>query len=218
MQTDRRTLIASGLAAFAAGPALAAGKKPLPASPDVWAPAAGDVVIGAPKAKFAVVEYLSASCPHCARFNNNVFPVIRKKYVDTGKVRWVLREFLTPPEEVAAAGFLLARAAGPAHYYEFLDEIFRRMDEMYADGTARNAGAVLLSIAGKYGMDPARCQAVVEDQEANKALEARVQAAWTQGVQGTPTIIIGAQRLVGEVTADEVSAAIDAALKGRRRG
>lgn len=218
-QLPRRALIVSGLATLVAGPALAAGRKgKAPPRPSLLAPALGDMALGAAKAPLTVVEYLSASCPHCARLNNDVFPAIRAKYVDAGKVRWVLREFLTPPEEIAAAGFLLARAAGPGHYYDFLDEIFHRMPEMYSDGTARNAGSVLLSIAGKYGMDAEKAQAVVDDQAANKALMVRVKTAWDLGIRSTPTVLIGATRIEGETTVEAVSAAIDGALKGRRRG
>ena len=75
--------------------------------------AVGDeMVLGNPNAKVTVIEYASASCPHCARWNEDVYPAFKKKYVDTGKVKYVFREFLTPPTEVAAAGFLLARCAG----------------------------------------------------------------------------------------------------------
>ena len=66
------------------------------------APAAGDMSLGNANAKIQVTEYASASCSHCARFNNTVFPAFKAKYIDNGKVYYTLKEFLTPPEEVAA--------------------------------------------------------------------------------------------------------------------
>ena len=72
-----------------------------------------DMTLGSPKAKVTVIEYASLACSHCAHFNNEVFPEFKAKYIDTGKVRYVYREFYTPPVEVAAAGALIARCAGP---------------------------------------------------------------------------------------------------------
>ena len=71
-----------------------------------------------------VIEYASASCPHCARFDLEVFPTFKAKYVDTGKVSYTLKEFLTEPEVVAAGGFLLARCAGKGRYFPVLDAVF----------------------------------------------------------------------------------------------
>ena len=76
------------------------------------APSAEDMTMGDPKAPVKMVEYASASCSHCATFNNTVFPEFKTKYIDTGKVHYTLKEFLTPPNERAAAGFLTARCAG----------------------------------------------------------------------------------------------------------
>src|SRR3954462_13665315 len=73
--------------------------------------------LGNPKARVEVVEYASASCPHCARFATAVFPAFRKKYVATGKVHFTFREVLPPPVPVAAAGFLIARCAGRGKYF-----------------------------------------------------------------------------------------------------
>ena len=70
---------------------------------------ADDMAMGNAQAKVTVIEYASASCPHCAEFNNEVFPAFKAKYIDSGKIHYVFREFLTPPAEVAASGFLIAR-------------------------------------------------------------------------------------------------------------
>jgi len=72
--------------------------------------------MGRPDAPVLVEEFASLTCSHCGRFANEVFPAFKARFIDTGKVRYVLRPLLTPPQNVAAAGFLLARCAGPAGY------------------------------------------------------------------------------------------------------
>ena len=118
-QIDRRAALT--LAASAA----ALGVAPAWASRLAWPAAPGDMSLGDPKARIHVVEYLSLSCPHCAHFNETVFPALKAKYVDKGRVYYTVRELLTPPENVAAAGFLMARRAGPARYFTVVDQVFR---------------------------------------------------------------------------------------------
>jgi protein-disulfide isomerase len=89
-----------------------------------------DMTMGDPKAAVKMVEYASASCSHCATFNNTVFPAFKAKYIDTGKVGYTFKEFLTPPVEVAAAGFLTARCAGKDKYFSVVDAIFRAQNEV----------------------------------------------------------------------------------------
>ena len=103
-----------------------------------------DMSMGDPKAPVKMVEYASASCTHCATFNNEVFPAFKAKYIDTGKVHYTLKEFLTPPNELAAAGFLTARCAGKDKYFTVLDAIFRGQQEIFQTGDMRG---VLLRVA-----------------------------------------------------------------------
>jgi protein-disulfide isomerase len=222
---DRRALIASGLAASVAGPALAAkpkavphkaAPKTVPAGPPKALP--DDMAIGSPKAGLTVIEYFSASCPHCAAFNNEVFPDIRKTFIDTGKVRWVFREMLTPPVEIAAAGFLLARAAGPAKYYPFLDALFHRQADIYGEGTGAAARRILLEVCGQYGIDEARFNASLSDKRALDALNGRAAAAAKAGVTSVPTMLIGDRRLVGEIEVRTAPEVLQQVLSKRRHG
>ena len=175
-------------------------------------PAQGDMSLGNPNAKVQVVEYASASCSHCARFNNTVFPQFRAQYIDTGKVHYTLKEFLTPPEEVAAAGFLVARCAGADKYFTVLDAIFKNQTEMFQTGDFRG---VLLRIAQSAGMTEDQFNKCVSDPEALKALNARVQRAVNEDkVTGTPTFFVNGKKVAeGEVTLDQLSAAIAEASK-----
>jgi protein-disulfide isomerase len=83
----------------------------------------GDKVLGADNAPVTIVEYASVTCPHCATFHQQTYPTLKSKYIDTGKVRLIFREFPTQPAPVAIAGFMLARCAGD-RYYPMLDAIF----------------------------------------------------------------------------------------------
>ncbi|HKR89299.1 MAG TPA: thioredoxin domain-containing protein [Phenylobacterium sp.] len=172
----------------------------------------GDMSLGPADAKVQVVEYASASCSHCARFNNTVFPEFKAKYIDTGKVHYTLKEFLTPPEEVAAAGFLMARCAGKDKYFTVLDAIYKNQAEMFQTQDYRG---VLLRIAQSAGMTEDQFNKCVSDPEALKALNARVQRAIKDDkISGTPTFVVnGKQIATGEVSLAQLDAAIAAASK-----
>ena len=174
-------------------------------------PSEGDMSLGPADAKMKVVEYASASCSHCARFNNEVFPAFKAKYVDTGKVNYTLKEFLTPPEEVAAAGFLTARCAGKDKYFTVLDAIYKNQAEMFQTGDFRG---VLLRIAQSAGMTEDQFNRCVSDPEALKALNARVERAKADKITGTPTFFVNGKKVgEGEVPLAKLEAAIAEAAK-----
>jgi protein-disulfide isomerase len=175
-----------------------------------------DFSLGDAHAKVTVFEYASASCPHCARFNNDVLPAFKAKYVDTGKVRYVFREFLTDPVAVSGAAFITARCAGADNYFTVLDAFFRGQQHMYETGDVR---ANLISAGAAGGLSEQQVQACLSDQAAAKALDERVQRyVKDDHVEGTPTFVIGDQRLVGEQTLETLSVAVDAALAKAKHG
>jgi protein-disulfide isomerase len=173
---------------------------------------AEDMSMGQAEAKVKVVEYASASCSHCARFNNEVFPTFKAKYIDTGKVHYTLKEFLTPPNELAAAGFLLARCSGKDKYFTVLDSIYHNQNEMFQTGDFRG---VLLRIAQSSGMTEDQFNKCVSDEKALAALNARVDKAVTQDkVSGTPTFFVNGKQIAsGEVSLAQLDAAIAAVSK-----
>jgi protein-disulfide isomerase len=171
---------------------------------------ADEMSLGNPQAKVTVVEYASASCPHCARFNNDVFPAFKAKYIDTGKVHYVFREFLTPPVQFAAAGFLIARCAGKDKYFSVLDAIYHDQTQIYQTGDLRGG---LLRIAQSAGMTEQQFNDCISNTDALKALNDRVEKAQTQDhIEGTPTFVInGKQAGSGEMTLGQLDDAIKAA-------
>jgi protein-disulfide isomerase len=202
---SRRRLLSLALAAsVVAGAAVAAP----PAASGKLAARPDDMSLGSPKAKIQVVEYASLSCPHCARFNSDVFPAFKAKYVDTGKVRYTLREMLTPPAEVAAAGFMLARCAGPGKYFKVVDEVFRSQSKW--DGDIK---PVFLAIAKNNGLTEAQFDSCLTSQAGMDAVNARVKAAIDLGVSSTPTFFVNGKKYEGELTLEKLDAAIAAARK-----
>ena len=176
------------------------------------AAADGDMSMGDPNAPVKMVEYASLSCVHCATFNNEVFPELKEKYIDTGKVHYTFKEFLTPPAEVAAAGFLLARCAGEDKYFNVVDAIFHSQQEMFTSGDVRGT---LLRIAQSAGLNEQQFQACVSDEEGLRALNARIDQSQREArITSTPTFLINGKVVKeGEMSIQELDAAIAAAQK-----
>jgi protein-disulfide isomerase len=175
-----------------------------------------DMSMGSPTAKVTVIEYASLGCPHCADWNNDVFPQFKAKYIDTGKVKYVLREFLTGDPQVAAAGFLLARCAGKDKYFQVVDEVYRHQRDMYQPGSSPRA--VLLNIAESMGLTEAQFDACVGNDSALEALTKRVEGyAANDHIEATPTFVVnGKVYNAGEMTMDQLDKAIAEAEAGAR--
>ena len=194
---DRRLVLALGLAL-----SLTACNKG-----GATAASSDDMTLGNPDAKVTVVEYASASCSHCAKWNEEVFPAFKAKYVDTGRVHYVFREFLTSPIELASAAFLMARCAGKDKYFNVVDAVFRAQPVMYQTGDYRGE---LLRIAKSSGMSEAEFTQCIRDDEALKALNDRVEKAVNEDkVTGTPTFIVNGKKVGdGEMSMEQLDAAI----------
>ncbi|WP_374657638.1 DsbA family protein [Phenylobacterium sp.] len=201
---NRRLLVAAALGALAlAGCSKGGG---------AGAPDTADMTLGDPNAKVKMVEYASVTCVHCGKFNNEVFPEFKKKYIDTGKVHYTFKEFLTAPAEVAAAGFLTARCAGKDKYFNVVDALFHAQEEMFTSGDMRG---VLLRTAQSAGMTEEKFNACITDEAALKALNERVEkAVKTDKITSTPTFIINGKKIKeGEITMSELDAAVAEASK-----
>lgn len=173
------------------------------------AAAEGDMSMGAAEgAKVTVVEYASVTCSHCAAWQEEVYPEFKAKYIDTNKIRYTFREFPTPPVEIAAAGFLLARCAGPDKYFPVIHEIMASQREFFGGTPPRT---VLMRIAGGAGLSEAQFNACVTDRDAVAALDKRVKAGIDAGVSGTPTFFVNGEKVADSSLAG-LSQKIDAAL------
>ena len=173
---------------------------------------ADEMSLGSPSAKVTVVEYASAGCPFCARFNNEVFPAFKTQYIDTGKVHYVFREVLVgggSEQAMGAAGFLLARCAGQDKYFSVLDQVFHAQDEIYKSGDIKNG---LLKVAKANGLSDKQFDDCVNNNEALVAVNARNEKAAKDGVDSTPTFFINGKKAFEAVpTIDQLGAAVTAA-------
>ena len=191
----RRTLLA-------AGPLLALAR---PARAEDIAPDVPLRALGNPKAAL-VQEWFSLTCTHCARFSNEVFPTIKAKMIDTGKVYYVFRDF--PLDRVALLAAAVSRALPADRYLPFIEALFASQDRWaFAEGV--DSKAVLRQMAGLAGMPPATFDAVAADQARQKAIIAEQDAGQKKyNIQATPTFVFGTTAHAGELTPDDFAAMV----------
>jgi protein-disulfide isomerase len=188
-----------------------ATKPATPAAKPQVAPASDDRSLGDPRARIQVTEYASLSCPHCGHFNETVFPALKAKYIDTGKAHYTLKEMLTEPATVAAAGFLIARCAGPDRYFTVVDQVFRSQPRW----SSGNIKPIFQEIAAANGVDEAHFNSCLQDQPGVDAITLRAQrASQMDGVTSTPTLIINGKKIENTPqTPEELDALMTAALQ-----
>lgn len=190
-----------------------------PAAPAAEAPASsGDVdmaellkpgalpekALGKEDAKVTIVEYASMTCPHCAHFAETTFPELKTKYIDSGKVRFIFREFPFDPR--AEAGFMLARCAGD-NYFPMVEVLFKQQQTWAA---AENVKDAMFQLSKLAGFTQESFNACLTDQ----ALLEQVRAVQKRGadefkVDSTPTFFINGKTYKGALSIEEMSAIID---------
>lgn len=158
-----------------------------------------DLAIGRPEAPITIIEYASITCSHCGRFHNELLPEVKKKYIDTGIARFIVREF--PLESVAAAAAMLVRCSEADVQLKFLDTLFARQQEWLASNDVR---APLVAIAGEFGLSEKAFDACLNDEALLKKVAAsRTRGHRDFGVNSTPTFFINGKALVGPTTIEE---------------
>jgi protein-disulfide isomerase len=171
-----------------------------------------DMVMGDDKAPVTIVEYASMTCPHCAYFQETTFPELKKRYIDTGKVRYILREF--PLDNLAAAAFVLARCAAKddkSKYYSMVDTLFRQQRTWAVEKPI----PPLMAIAKQAGFTEESFNACLTNQKAWDAMESvRKRAVDQFKVQSTPTFFINGTVYPGALSIEDMAKLIDAQVKG----
>jgi protein-disulfide isomerase len=169
---------------------------------------AGDVVLGSDKAPVTVIEYASMTCPHCAHFSMTTFPELQKRYIDTGKIRFIFREF--PLDALAAAGFMLARCAGKDKFIPVIEALFAKQPEWMV----KEPIAPLREIAKQFGFTQQSFDTCLANQKVlDDIQEVRDRAAGKLGVNSTPTFFINGKRYVGDQSIEAMGKEIDTYLK-----
>jgi protein-disulfide isomerase len=167
-----------------------------------------DRVLGSADAKVTVIEYASPTCPHCAAFSNNVYPQFKTDYIDTGKVKFILRPFVR--NVLDAVVFMLAEAAGPDQYHSVIETYFKTQDQWGTSATPRDA---ILEIAKQLGFTNETFDAALTNQELFAAMETMRQQALDEfKLEGTPTFYINGKQLTGDKTLDQLKTEIDPLL------
>ncbi len=167
-----------------------------------------DKVLGDEAAPVTVVEYASMSCPHCATFHNTTWKPFKEKYVDTGKVRFIFREF--PLNTAAYAVAMVARCAPDSKYYEIIDTYFAEQADWLR---AENMYQALLDRAEAFGFTKETFDACLQNQSLVDGLnEIRKKAAEQFGVSSTPTFFINGVREAGALSLEELENRIEPLL------
>jgi protein-disulfide isomerase len=171
----------------------------------------GEMTIGDAKAPVTVIEYASMTCSHCAHFAANTFPELKKRYIDTGKVRYMLREF--PLDPLAAAGFMIARCAAGTDsnkYYALIDTLFHQQSAW----VVREPINPLKTIAKQAGLSEKGFNDCLANQPMLDKLEAaRRTASEKLGVKSTPTFFINGEKHEGDISIDDLAKLIDPYVK-----
>ena len=171
-----------------------------------------EMIMGDDKAPVTVIEYASMTCPHCAHFQETTFPELKKRYIDTGKVRYIFREF--PLDNLAAAAFMLARCAGKDDkdkYFALIDTLFKQQPQWAVEKPL----APLLAIAKQAGFTEESFKACLANQQVLDGIESvRKRAVDTFKVQSTPTFFINGTSYPGALSIEDMAKVIDPYLKG----
>jgi protein-disulfide isomerase len=169
-----------------------------------------DMALGPAKASVTIVEYASMTCPHCAAFEQNVFPMLRSKYISTGKVRFVFREF--PLDIKAAAASMLARCiAGDdaEKFFSTIDLLFKQQDQLM-----EQTKDTLKLIGNQAGMSEQAVETCGKDQALlDKITDDRKFAFETLKVDATPTFFVNGEKLKGAMSFEELEEKIKPFLK-----
>ena len=169
----------------------------------------GDVAQGPADAKVTIIEYASLTCSHCAAFHKDTYPALKERYIDTGQVRYVLREF--PLDPLATAGFMLARCDGDSKYYPVVDLLFTQQKTWAFSDKPVDA---LQQLMRQAGFSQEKFEQCLRDQKLYDAVNAvRNRAAKEFNVNSTPTFFINGKMHRGDIPMAELEKLMEPFIK-----
>lgn len=166
--------------------------------------------IGDPDAPVTIIEYSSLTCPHCAQFHTDVLPGLKERYIDTGKVRMVFRDF--PLNEGAVDAAVIAHCAGPDRYVGFLDVLFQTQASWSTTPDHRSALKQLGKLGGLTDEQMESCLA--DESMVDAVLQSRLDGQNEHKIQSTPTFVIDGKTYPGSRDVDSFAEIIDPLLGG----
>jgi protein-disulfide isomerase len=171
-------------------------------------PQLGDRSLGKDDAPVTIVEYASMTCPHCAMFHETTYPELKKRYIDTGKVRFIFREF--PLDPLAAGASMLARCADKDKFFPLIETLFH----MQRTWAVEKPIPPLMAIAKQAGFSEQSFNACLSDQKMLDAMQAEQKRATDKfKVNSTPTLFINGKMQKGGMSIDDLAKVIDPLLK-----
>ncbi len=163
-----------------------------------------EMIIGSESAPNVIVEYASMTCPHCAQFQTQVFPLVKTKYIDTGKVRYVFREF--PLDGLAVAASMLARCSGDK-YFPMIDALFQTQSTWAVPGP--DGKEKLFQVARQAGISREDFDKCLADKDLfNKIVQVRERGNEEFQVDSTPSFFINGKRIKGEHRIEDIDVAL----------
>ncbi len=201
--TRRKLLVTGGVAT-----GLALGGVAIPGAVQAAEYATGDMVLGDPDAPVEVIEYASMTCPHCRRFHEAVYPPLKKDWIDTGKVRFIFREF--PLDRYALQASMLARCGGEQKFFGFIDLLFQQQSNWTS---ASDPAAALRQIGVLGGISGEAFEACMADETlVDMILATRLDGHQRMKVAGTPSVYVNGEKVGDPMDYEDISDRIRSAL------
>lgn len=159
-----------------------------------------DHAIGRVDAPLVIVEYASVTCPGCAYWHQTVYDDLKARYIYTGKVRFVFREFLTGNPQLAEAGFKIALCANPDDYFKNIKLQFDRLQQITQMAQAGNTRAAYVNLAKSSGLSEEEFAACMANEAHRDHINSKMQQGFDEGVASTPAFFInGESAKIGSV-------------------
>jgi protein-disulfide isomerase len=168
----------------------------------------GEMSLGSDTAPVTIIEYASMTCPHCAQFHETTYPELKAKYIDTGKVRFIFREF--PLDQLAAAAFMLARCGSKERYFPMIETLFQQQRTWAVQRPLQP----LMAISKQAGISEQGFNECLKNQQVLDGIEeVRQRASQKFKVESTPTFFINGKLFRGAVTMADIEKEIAPYLK-----
>lgn len=169
-----------------------------------------DIPLGSETAPVTIIEYASMTCPHCAAFEVQTFPKLKEKYIDTGKVRFIMRLYPTQPVQLSVAAYMLARCGGPDKYYPLIETLFQQQEKW----VVREPIQPLLAIAKQAGFTQQSFEACLKDEALMKKVQQTAERGSTKfKIDSTPTFFINGERHPGGMSMEDLEKIIAPLIK-----
>lgn len=167
-------------------------QSPAPQAAPVATTMASDRVLGRADAPITIIEYASFTCSHCANFNTDVLPELKKRYIDTGKAKLVFRDLPTAPLQVSASLAALARCSAPDRFFDVTEYLMNGQEEAFRTS---DIGAWMRGAIPQTGRTEAELLECMNSQPLREGMNADIAAAQASGITGTPALFVNGKRV-----------------------